>query len=325
MPYKVNESKRHHIPKQQYKLKNWPEYNQALKHRGRIDLWLDKDITSWWYHDERIFDGTGSSQLYTDLAIRACHEIRMVFKLPLRQTEGFINSLFEQAGLPLKCPDYSLLSKRLKGLKIPLSCHKKQGNPLEALSALALDSTGLKRFGRDEWHQEKHNVSSKRSWRKLHLGVGEDHYIHAAVLTNKDAMDDSVVADLCEQVDAEVQQVSGDKAYDETHVYETLERHFPGAKIAIPPRDRINFSDDLHPQRRSNMLEIAAKGALSWQKMHAYGKRNHSEMAMKRYKGTFGNRMHARDWDNQKQEARIGCRVLNHFTRLGMPQSYRTV
>ncbi|WP_238930247.1 transposase [Vibrio vulnificus] len=47
-----------------------------------------------------MFDGTGSSPLYTDLAILVCHEIRGIFKLPLRQAQGFIDSLFEMANLP---------------------------------------------------------------------------------------------------------------------------------------------------------------------------------------------------------------------------------
>ncbi|EMQ2879046.1 transposase, partial [Vibrio navarrensis] len=87
---------------------NWPDYNRALQQRGRLDLWINDDLINGWYHEERMFDGTGSSPLYTDLAILVCHEIREIFKLPLRQAQGFIDSLFDMANLPLKCPDYTL-------------------------------------------------------------------------------------------------------------------------------------------------------------------------------------------------------------------------
>ena len=43
MPYKYPEDKGWKITKQKYKLKNWSKYNNALKDRGRIDFWLDKE------------------------------------------------------------------------------------------------------------------------------------------------------------------------------------------------------------------------------------------------------------------------------------------
>ncbi|WP_366931696.1 transposase [Moritella sp.] len=66
--------------------------------------------------------------------------------------------------------------------------------------AIAIDSTGLKRFCRDEWHQEKHKMSAKRSWRKAHLAVKGNHIIESAVLTHKDVMDDQVVDAICAQI-----------------------------------------------------------------------------------------------------------------------------
>ena len=271
MPYKSNESdesKRHHIPSQQYKLSNWSDYNKALKNRGRIDVWISDDVESWWTHDDRAFDGTGSTKHYTDRAILTCHEIRSVFKQALRQTEGFINSLFDAFGVALKCPDYSLLSKRLSELDIKTPRYKKAAQMSDDTVAIAFDSTGLKRYGRDEWHQEKHKVDSKRSWRKMHLGVGDDHLIYSAVLTDKNTMDDSVVEALCDQIEVKVSQTSGDMMYDENHVYETIETHFQEADIAIPPKDNLIYDERHHPKRCSNMIERTAKGALPWQKNH---------------------------------------------------------
>ncbi len=74
MPYKFNEFKRHHIPSQKYKLSNWSDYNQPLKNRGRIDVWISDDVESWWTHNDRVFDGTGSTKHYTDKAILICHD-----------------------------------------------------------------------------------------------------------------------------------------------------------------------------------------------------------------------------------------------------------
>ena len=324
MPYKHNQSKRHHIPKQRYKLNNWSDYNQALKNRGRLDLWFSDDIESWWRHEVRIYDGTGSSPLYTDQAILTCHAIRAIFKLPLRQVEGFITSLFEMLDLPLKCPNYTVLSRRLSALNISTPRYRKKPLNKDDTVAIAFDSTGLKRYGRDEWHQEKHKVASKRSWRKMHLAVGDDHFIYGAKLTGKDTMDDQVVDELCGQIDVSVSQVAGDMGYDENRVYGTIQEYFPQADIVIPPKPHLYYNDTHHPKRCSNMLEIAAKGMLSWQTNHHYGKRNGSETAMQRYKRIFGPRMHARKMSNQEQEMMVACGVMNRFTALGMPQSYIT-
>ena len=62
---------------------------------------------------------------------------------------------------------------------------------------------------------------------------------------------------------------------------------------------------------------------MQWQKNRNYGKRNNSELAMFRYQKILGEALHARELSRQKQEAMIGCGVLNKMTSLGMPASCR--
>ena len=100
---------------------------------------------------------------------------------------------------------------------------------------MTIDSTGLKRFGRDEWHQEKHKVSAKRSWRKLHVCVDDEHYIHGSALTDRFASDEGTVDELIEQVNVDTDHLSLDGAYDSKHVYTLLQNKFVNAKIIIPP------------------------------------------------------------------------------------------
>ena len=57
--------------------------------------------------------------------------------------QGFLDSLFESLGLPLRCPHYSQLCRRakdLRNIKLPFS---KNNHMLFAL----VDSTGLKVYG----------------------------------------------------------------------------------------------------------------------------------------------------------------------------------
>jgi hypothetical protein len=112
MPNKYPQKKGWNVPKQKYKLTNWSEYHEALRRRGDMTVWLSKEAIMKWIEPDRMYNGTGTPRLYTDFSIITCHEIRQVFRLPLRQCEGFINSLFRILNIPLSCPDYSVLSKR---------------------------------------------------------------------------------------------------------------------------------------------------------------------------------------------------------------------
>ena len=94
MPNKYPNKKGWKVPKQKHKVTNWSEYNAALKRRGDITVWLSDDAIAQWYEKDRVYNGSGTPLLYTDFAIITCHEIRQVYRLPLRQTEGFINSIF---------------------------------------------------------------------------------------------------------------------------------------------------------------------------------------------------------------------------------------
>ncbi|WP_305840178.1 hypothetical protein [Photobacterium leiognathi] len=53
MPYKYNESRRHHFKKPTYRQTNYAEYNQSLRERGRIDIWLSDDIIENWQTEQR--------------------------------------------------------------------------------------------------------------------------------------------------------------------------------------------------------------------------------------------------------------------------------
>lgn len=324
MPNKYAIKKGWSLPKQKFTITNWSEYNAALRSRGDIEVWLSEDAIAQWYEPERVNDGTGVPKLYSDFAILVCHEIRMVYRLPLRQCQGFIDSMFRRMGLQISCPDYTVLSTRLKALNIksPKYSMKKDTRD-ETVHAIAIDSTGLKRFGRSEWHQEKHEVSSKASWRKLHIAVNQDHYIEACELTDRFNHDDKSVESLLDQIPEHIDHFTADGAYDETPVYDAVISHSLNVDVVIPPRANAIVSDDASLMRNRNIQEIKEHGRMQWQERHNYGARNNSELSIQRYKRILGDSLHSREIERQKQEAIIGCGVLNKMTSLGMPKSYR--
>lgn len=143
-------------------------------------------------------------------------------------------------------------------------------------------------------------------------------------MSDKNTWDNEVVDDLVLQTNVAVKTIYGDKGYDENTVYETLNPRFPDADIVIPPKANLMGDGCYHPKLAAHIEEIARSGSLAWHQNHQYGKHNVSEMAMKRYKITFGNQLHARIFERQEQEMMIACGILNQFTQFGMPQSYRT-
>jgi hypothetical protein len=48
---------------QKYTVTNWSEYNESLRLRGDITVWLSDDAIENWYQKDRIYDGTGTPQL----------------------------------------------------------------------------------------------------------------------------------------------------------------------------------------------------------------------------------------------------------------------
>ena len=74
--------------KTKYRVGNWPEYERALVQRGDITLWISADAMDAWRPAPSGL--RGGQRKFSDLAIESALTLRLVFKLPLRQTEGFL-------------------------------------------------------------------------------------------------------------------------------------------------------------------------------------------------------------------------------------------
>ena len=78
---------------------------------------------------------------------------------------------------------------------------------------------------------------SRRSWRKLHLGVDADTgRIVASTLTDKEVDDGSRVGPLLDQIDGTVASFTGDGAFDRDDVHAGVAARHPEAAVVVPPR-----------------------------------------------------------------------------------------
>jgi hypothetical protein len=191
LPFKLNQDRRHHIPRQKYRVINSATYDAALRQRGSLTVLFTAEAIAGWRAAPRTTPG--GQPWYSPLAILTALTLKAVFRLALRQTEGLIGSIIGLLGLELHVPDHSTLSRRARTLEVPRPQPRRDGEPVHLL----VDSTGLRLCGAGEWLLEKHGTKTRRSWRKLHIGLdGNSGQIVAASLTAKEVDDGAEVGSL---------------------------------------------------------------------------------------------------------------------------------
>lgn len=305
-------------PKVKYRIRNWSEYNQALINRGSLTIWFDEGSLDCWFASGKP-QGPGHPFTYSEVAIECLLVIKTVYRLPLRQTQGFFHSILELLDMVLDVPDYTTLSRRQKSLSVNLPRRQKD-EPLHVV----IDASGLKVYGEGEWKVRQHGISRRRTWRKIHIGFDEStKEIVACETTIKDRHDKEMLPDLLDQipVDEEISQVGGDGGYDYQTCYRAiLER---GGQAVIPPRKNAQVWDSDPMQDRDKAIRrIEEIGRKAWKIESGYHRRSIAENGFYRLKTIFGERLSARMMPNQKTEVKLKCAVLNQMTHLGMPDSY---
>ena len=184
-----------------YRTTNWSSYTASLRKRGSLLIWLDKDMT--WLAPP---DGSpGRPAVFSDTAIQFCLTIKVLFKLPLRQTTGMVASLLKMADLDWPVPDYTTLCRRQKTLAVQIPYRRADG-PLNLL----VDSTGIKFLGDGEWQARKHGVQGRRQSlpgngllanRKVHLAMDTaTSDIRAVEFTPSSDGDSPVLPELLDQI-----------------------------------------------------------------------------------------------------------------------------
>ncbi|MFH1833782.1 MAG: IS5 family transposase [bacterium] len=304
--------------KSRYRVRNWAEYEAGLRYRGDLTVWLSEDAIDSWR--EPLSGKPGGQRTYADIAIEAALTIRMVFHLPIPQTEGFLRSLAQLLDFDLPIPDHTTLSRRHQKLgEIPF---RAAGNnqPIHLL----IDSTGLRiHVG----HLRK--PPKNRAWRKLHLAVdASTGEIVASDLTGRRTADCARVPMLLEQIGDQVASVSADGAYDAAAVYEAAQVKGEGhaVRVLIPPRRDAQFSPEPSAalqERNRNIRSIRELGRREWYTSSGYSNRSLVENTVFRYKTIIGRSMRSRTFDGQRVEVQLDRKILNTMTSLGMPDSYR--
>jgi hypothetical protein len=308
--------------KAQYRVRNWREYNAGLVKRGSVSIWIEEDIARAWQEKEKTGE-RGRPKDYQDSWIELILMLGMVYHLPLRQLEGFVQSLVKLGAWPgVKVPNFTTLSRRRKDLKSLVSQRKFS----EAI-VVVVDSSGAKVYGEGEWKVRQHGASKRRTWRKFHLAIEpETNEILSLEVSTNDVTDDEMLPVVLEGIDETIaiEQVCGDGGYDRTTSYQAIAKR--NAKATIPPRkDAVIWqhgNSNAPPlDRDENLRAIRKHGRKRWKQLSSYHQRSKAETGVLRYKTILGDTLSSRRFDSQCVEMKLGAKILNKMSALAMPVS----
>ena len=229
-----------------YRVTNWGQYEQSLRNRGSLTLWISPSALKSWKAPKS--GKPGRQQKYSDLAIETVLTLRLLFHLPLRQAEGFVSSLFQFMGVNLPTPDHTTLSRRERTLKIRIK-RRTSNKPLH----LIVDGTGVSIHGEGPWATGK---KRRRGWRKLHIMVDREGFIHNNCVSKWYARDGSRIPHLLEEIEGGISSLTGDKGYDQNSLYKAVLRDNKGADIIIHPRANAVVSEKRKWMKREKREKI---------------------------------------------------------------------
>ncbi len=301
-----------------YRTTNWSSYNEALRRRGSLLVWLDREME--WLAPKR--GRPGRPETFSDAAIQFCLSIKVLFGLARRQTIGMVTSLLKMAGLEhWPVPDFSTLCRRQKTVAIQIP-YRRAGGTLNLL----VDSTGVKVLGDGEWQARKHGPSRRRQWRKVHLAMdAATGDIRAVEFTSSHQGDSPVLPDLLAQIPADqaIGTVTADGAYDTRTCHAAIAERGGSAVIPIRKNGRPWKEDCPAARSRNETLRTTRHfGRAFWKRLTGYHVRSRIEAQMLRLKA-FGDRITSRDPDRQTAEIHTRVALMNRFSALGRAEIVR--
>ena len=297
MPFKLNQDRRYHSPRQRHRVTNWPAYDASLRQRGSLTVWVTDEATAAWAAEPRTT--RGGQPWYSPLAILTAPTLRAVFHLAYRQAEGLIGSVIGLLGLALRVPDHTTLSRRAATLEVPRSASSGAGGRRAASVHLLVDSTGLRLCGAGEWLTEKHGPAR--------AGGGRSYTWEWTTAPRRP---------LC-STRSRARWPRSPATADTTRTVSTT----------VPPRATAVPSDTAEtvPTQRDRYLRcIAEHGRMGWQKRSGHTKRARAEAAIGRWKQGIGDALRSRTDERRATEVAVAVHALNRMLELGRPISVRT-
>lgn len=287
--------------------RDWKQYNKHLVNRGKINLWVRTEVLEQWKPAQKKKNGHPFN--YSDELIKTMSFIRFKFRISLRETEGFFQSLMTVAKRFCKIPCYTQICRRMKALSLPTKLLEKKN-----VTDIALDTTGLKVFGEGEWRAERYG--GKKGWKKLHLALDPDSgKLILAEITDEYVHDTTYVEQALKAANGRKGKILIDGIADSGKCYQLAKKY--NKTLLTPPKRGAVLRGEPEYEARNDALRII-KGlgddelARSiWSKIVGYNRRVVAESAIARWKKLYGGDLKSRCGERKKVEVKLKAMMIN--------------
>lgn len=320
------------------RVRNWNNYNRALKKRGAIIFtFCEKYLEELYYRGTR---ERGGARKYSERMYEYILTVKLLLRFPWRQATGFAEGMFSRIFMSeeVRVPDYAHASREAGKLKLQVK--NVALNNIVAGKEISFDSTGVNVYDSSGWHLRrygKNNLYNRRDqWKKVHVAIDLDSMeVLSVAYTDSNINDCEVVPELSDNIKGEVKAVIADGAYD-TEEFRKIIYEW-GAKDLIPPARTSKAQDELKNKTKFKKEHLAYRdevikgireydsfdeGLKAWKISSGYHKRSRVESFMFRFKRTFGFNLQQKTEAGRRNEVITKVNILNAMIALGKAEYF---
>ena len=264
---------------------------------------------------------------------------RLTFGIKYRQLEGFAIATVGREN----APDHTTIAYHLRQMKLTrddliragMRMPEQIGNTRRAVVRLAVDGTGIGATSGGDWRYNKHGGKKRYIQLVIVIDVDDLSIVSAEITTDSESepkIFPRVFEKALKNINAENTVLLGDKAYDDSKIYERCEKE--GVELIVPVRKNASgasrgrgngsrlraqeareqlggsppprhIRDVDEPERKRNQQE--------WKKVKKYGKRWHIEIAFAIFKTIFGGAVMARKMEYAANELTNKMIIYNAY------------
>jgi hypothetical protein len=325
MPYKarLKQGEPRKRKKPGYRVTNARAYNQSLRKRGMISLYVPSgDLKAQFINAKVRTPGvSGREPTYTTAYIELIYTFYRLFGWGMRQITGYMEDYWATRGLDIPVPSSSQLCERFAALEVSVRQRSVQlARRLASGEAITMivDSTGLS-FGRaSEWYEQKYGRKATQTpWRKMHLSIDADMNVHAIRITTTE-VSDSEVMDAVLPADVPLERVIADGAYYSIERTEALSGAGVTPVIA-PPAHAVVHGNDRTRWHDQIVKYIEDKGIYAFHKKYGYGLCARVEAQISRIKRCIGATLLTQKIASQESEGVVIANIINLWNAFSRP------
>ena len=315
MPHKFNAARRHKFDKAQYRVINWAEYNESLRQRGDLTIWVSEEAAKCCGARRAARHGvaSGDTRIWR---IETCLTLRATYRLPLATNAGTYGIPSARSwGWIYGCRDLlHTVASSANGLSIAQAPSGVRHSYAGSIPVhLVVTTVPVSRSSAESQNGSRRSIKSREyaaaganstsGWTAASMSGA----IVCANLTHDDVGDSTALPRLLDQVDAPVTGFLADGAYDGASTRDLLrERYGETLDVVIPPPKNavIRPQSARDPTVRDrHIAQIRSNGRMACQVATGYNQRSRIETQIGRWKGVIGPKLKSRSFSSKSRRS----------------------